>query len=188
MMRKVGMWSDVRGIIGSRDWQKPTEKWITNKKGEKTRINYFVLLCQNTMAGKDQNGYFPQEQVTVYLPQGEAGRKVFKKLTAGRRVLVKGPLQMKPRVSNTNGDVFANPEIQAQEIEFLDQPLNRTISSFMRNFTESSSALTEILIKIREEVINVENFPEELTRAMTDFAVSQYHEGRTILDEEGVPK
>jgi hypothetical protein len=187
MMKKVGLWSDVQGIIGNKEWQRPTEKWITNSKGDRMKINYFVLLCQNTMAGKNENGYFPQEPVTVYLPQGEAGRRVFKQLTAGRRVIVKGPLQAKPR-SSSNDNIFANLEIQAQEIEFLDRPLNRVIRSFTQEVAENSNIFVEMFAKIRENVLDIESFTKEFSDRLERFAVQKYHDGRIILDEEGVPK
>lgn len=68
---------------------------------------------------------FQRSPVQVILPDNERGKKLFKLLVGGRKIMVEGRLGFAPNIgTNKDGEqvAYPNPRVYFESLEFMDEP------------------------------------------------------------------
>jgi hypothetical protein len=159
----------IIGTIGSTESMKPQVIERTDKDGNIYKTVTFKMFAGN------------KESYQVNLPYNEWGQSVFKSLSAGRKVQVKGGLYHSPNAQLRGKEInaWANPTVQADSIVFMDTNLQK-----MGEIVFSKMEKTEIPNILKNMIVNnPECTSSEILSTLSEcwrtFAIEQHNQGRT---------
>ena len=167
-----------KGIIGNSDNMKPNMIWQTKERnGKQVKVPFITFrmwtddFTKAMITTDDGQKRRSRDVVQVILPEDQRGQNLFKRLAAGRRVLVRGRLTYRPNAIqgkenesmfflDETGDkvwvnVYANPVVYLDSLEFLDEPLEQ-ISYRVLNILQAECELindeqkTQFLAALKE--------------------------------------
>ncbi len=169
-----------KGTIGMTDSMKPTLIWQTRERNGKHVEVPFMTFKMHTedytramVASEDGTKRRQREVVQVILQEDQRSQNLFKRLAAGRKVLVRGRLTHRPNIGKTkdgNAIAYPNPVVYLDTLEFLDEPIEYAANRVLN------------VLRTEAELINDEQSTQMLA------AITKYAETlRTEIDER-IPK
>ena len=168
------MKAEAIGTIGNPDQMKPQirEFTVTNEDGSQTKKKIVTFkIFEVGGAGSIQ----------VNLNYSDWAEGIFKNLSSGRKVYVRGSLSHNPN-KRFNGDqieVFVNPTIWANEVFLLDTPASKQFRQYTALMSEKSYVFEALIENIQNgEFSEKAHVIEFLEREFTELSRIEFEAGR----------